>query len=87
MKKVIFGMFLLAGTTFGFANSTESINILDVKGKECKITSIKYSEDGQKCTVTASYNNGNGNYGTITVTASTCAKAAMIITTMLAQGE
>lgn len=92
MKKLLFGAFLIAGTTFAFASTTE--NITDINkvitinnGKEYKITTINYSEDGEKCTLSASYNDGNGNYGTITVTAATCTRAAMIISNMLAQGE
>ncbi|WP_131701446.1 hypothetical protein [Chryseobacterium sp. FH2] len=80
-------MFLFAGTTLGFANNTESTNILTVNNNVAEITAVNYSEDGEKCTVTATYDNGNGNYGTITVTASTCMKAAAFITSMLAAGE
>ncbi|WP_066440866.1 hypothetical protein [Chryseobacterium sp. CCH4-E10] len=92
MKKVIFGMFLLAGTTFGFANNTTttptvnkaSSEKVSVIGKTYTIKSVTYDDNG-KCTVKASFNNGSSS-GTITVTADTCAKAAAAISAMLQLG-
>lgn len=85
-------MFLLTGTTFGFANTasktinkinkTELTKLLNVKG--ATIDSVVY--DGGKCTVKATYNNGTTS-GTITVTASTCSQAMATITMMLLEDK
>lgn len=85
MRKLMFGMFLLAGTTFGFANTTNSSitnktsleKFTNVKG--LTIVSVIYDDAG-KCTVKATYStNGGKSTGTITVTAETCQKAAQAI--------
>lgn len=93
MKKVIFGMFLLVGTTFGFANNTtptanktsvENLSVgekLSIDGKTFTIDSITYDENG-KCTLTTKFVSSTGSTGTITVTADTCAKAAKLLATM-----
>lgn len=93
MKKLIFGMFLLAGTTFGFANTTTATvnnaslenlskgDKLSIDDKTFTIDSITYDENG-KCTLTTKFVSSTGSTGTITVTADTCAKAAKLLSAM-----
>lgn len=91
MKKLIFGMFLLGGTTFGFANTANNTitsasntafeKLINVK--VINIDSVVYDDNG-KCTVKVSYDNGTTS-GTITATAATCSQAMATITNMLGQ--
>jgi len=77
----------LTGISFSFANTAvPSVNktLLEKSANVKKITivSITY-DDNYKCIVKASYSDTNGNSGNITVTATTCQKAAQAIAAIL----